>query len=85
MLIDFYKDIVPQMDKEDKKYLRQVGKNISNLRKENKLTQEEVCTELEMDKSYLSSIENGRQNPSLLTLKKLAGAIGVDTIEFLSI
>jgi transcriptional regulator with XRE-family HTH domain len=70
------------MDKKDKKYLKQVGKNISNARKEKSLTQEEVCTELEMDKPYLSSIENGRQNSTLLTLKKLADAIGVEVKDF---
>lgn len=73
------------MDKEDKKYLKLVGKNITNIRKKQKLTQEDVCTELEMDKPYLSSIENGRQNPTLLTLKKLADAIGVKTKDFLNI
>ena len=73
------------MDAEDKKYLEKVGKKITTIRKEKNLTQEEVCTELEMDKPYLSSIENGRQNPTLLTLKKLANAIGVETKDFLDI
>ena len=73
------------MDEKDKIYLKNVGKNISKLRKAKKLTQEEVCTELEMDKPYLSSIENGRQNPTLLTLKKLAEAIGVKAKDFLDI
>jgi transcriptional regulator with XRE-family HTH domain len=71
------------MDKEEKKYLKNVGNKIAQLRKQKKLTQEYVCTELEMDKPYLSSIENGRQNPTLLTLKKLADAIGVEVNEFL--
>lgn len=73
------------MNKEDEKYLNYVGNKIAQLRKQKKLTQEEVCTELEMDKPYLSSIENGRQNPTLLTLKKLADAIGVETKEFFNI
>ncbi|GAB1857346.1 hypothetical protein MHTCC0001_21820 [Flavobacteriaceae bacterium MHTCC 0001] len=72
------------MDEEDKIYLKKVGKNIANVRKLRDLTQEEVCTELEMDKPYLSSIENGRQNPTLLTLKKLADAIGVEVADILS-
>ncbi|WP_111308859.1 helix-turn-helix domain-containing protein [Confluentibacter sediminis] len=73
------------MDEKDKIYLKKIGKNISKLRKAKKLTQEEVCTELDMDKPYLSSIENGRQNPTLLTLKKLADAIGVKANDFLDI
>ena len=37
-----------------------------------------------MEKSNLSSIENGRQNPTTLTLKKIADAIEVDVREFFS-
>ncbi|WP_298761641.1 helix-turn-helix transcriptional regulator [uncultured Psychroserpens sp.] len=73
------------MDKADKKYLKKVGKRIASIRKERDLTQEEVCTELEMDKPYLSSIENGRQNPTLLTLLKLAEAMDVEVKNFLDI
>jgi len=65
------------MDSKDKKYLKLIGKNIARVRKENNLTQVDVCSEIDMDKPYLSSIENGRQNPTLLTLKKIADAIGV--------
>jgi len=65
------------MDSKDKKYLKLIGQNIARVRKENNLTQVDVCSEIDMDKPYLSSIENGRQNPTLLTLKKLADAIGV--------
>lgn len=69
----------------DKDYLFNVGRNIAKARKRNKLTQVDVCVELKMDKPYLSSIENGRQNPTLLTLKKLADAIGVEVEDFLNL
>ncbi|OIQ21198.1 helix-turn-helix transcriptional regulator [Lacinutrix sp. MedPE-SW] len=67
----------------DKEYLFTIGQNIAKARRRKKLTQVDVCVELKMDKPYLSSIENGRQNPTLLTLKKLADAIGVEVEEFL--
>ena len=71
------------MDKKDKKYLKEIGQNIAEVRRKKNLTQVDVCTEIEMDKPYLSSIENGRQNPTLLTLKKLADAIGVTVNQLL--
>jgi len=71
------------MDEKDIKYLKYIGKNIARVRKENNLTQVDVCAEIEMDKPYLSSIENGRQNPTLLTLRKLADAIGITVNELL--
>ena len=59
----------------EKIFLRQIGKNISRLRKEKKLSQLDVCAIIDMEKSNLSAIENGRQNATSLTLYKIAQAI----------
>lgn len=40
------------------------------------LTQSDLGALIDMEKSNISTIENGRQNPSTLTLKKIADAIG---------
>ena len=66
----------------DKKYLKAIGRNIAKLRRRNNLSQLDICAEIKMEKSNLSSIENGRQNPTSLTLKKLADTIGVEVKEF---
>ena len=68
-------------DKEEK-YLKSVGKNISRIRKSKGFSQLDVCATISMEKSNLSSIENGRQNPTTLTLKKIADAIDVQVKEF---
>lgn len=70
------------MDTKEKKYLKSLGKNISKLRRQKNLSQLDVCAIISMDKPNLSSIENGRQNPTTLTLKKIADAIDVDVKEF---
>ena len=44
------------------------------------MSQVEVCAKLKMDKTYLSVIENGRQNPSLITLKNILEAMGEEAI-----
>lgn len=69
----------------DKLYLRSLGKNIARLRRAKDLSQLDVCAEIKMEKSNLSSIENGRQNATTLTLKKIAEAIGVEVKEFFKI
>lgn len=69
----------------DKKYLKALGKNIAKLRKRNNLSQLDVCAEIKMEKSNLSSIENGRQNVTSLTLRKIAITIGVEVKEFFDI
>lgn len=66
----------------EKAYLYTIGRNISRLRRQNKFSQLDVCAEIKMEKSNLSAIENGRQNASILTLKKIADTIGVDVGEF---
>ena len=70
------------MNEADAKYLKSVGRNIAKIRRQNKFSQLDICAMISMEKSNLSSIENGRQNPTTLTLKKIADAIGIDVKEF---
>nr|WP_254712901.1 helix-turn-helix transcriptional regulator [Polaribacter sp. NJDZ03] len=52
------------------------------MRRLNNFSQLDICAIISMEKSNLSSIENGRQNPTTLTLKKIADAIGVEVKDF---
>jgi transcriptional regulator with XRE-family HTH domain len=70
------------MTESDKKYLKAIGNNIAKLRRKNNLSQLDVCAEIKMEKPNLSSIENGRQNPTSLTLKKIADVLDVDVKDF---
>lgn len=74
--------VLYDMEDIDKEYLKKVGKNISTLRKSKGYSQLDVCAIISMEKSNLSSIENGRQNPATLTLKRIANAIDVEVKEF---
>lgn len=47
------------------------------------MTQEDICDALGLDRGYISSIENGKRNPTLSTLKKLADALKVHVEELL--
>ncbi len=66
----------------EEKYLKSLGRNISRIRRLNNFSQLDICAIISMEKSNLSSIENGRQNPTTLTLKKIADAIGVEVKDF---
>ncbi len=63
-------------------FLKKLGANIAKIRKSKGLTQLDLCVKIEMEDSYLSSIENGRQNPSALTLLKIAEGIGCEVQDF---
>tara|TARA_R110001592_G_scaffold363212_1_gene681390 strand:+ start:56 stop:274 length:219 start_codon:yes stop_codon:yes gene_type:complete len=66
----------------DQDFLIQLGSRIAEIRKEKSLSQVDLGSIIDMEKSNLSAIENGRQNPSTLTLKRIADALGVEVIDF---
>lgn len=57
-----------------------VGRNFARLRREKGLTQEEVQARSGFSQQYLSSLERGRRNPTIITLYELARAIGVSHV-----
>jgi len=58
-----------------------VGRNFARLRREKGLTQEEVEVRSGFSQQYLSSLERGRRNPTVVTLYELARAIGVSHVD----
>lgn len=57
---------------------RLIGIRIGNIRKKMGLTQEELAAKMDIGPKYLSSIERGKENPTLNTLIKLSQALEVD-------
>lgn len=60
-----------------------VGANLRRLRKERTVSQEQLAVSSEVDRTYVSQIERGIGNPSLLVLQKVAAALDVDVEELL--
>ncbi len=60
-----------------------VGRNFGRLRREKGLTQEQVAERSGFSQQYISGLERGRRNPTLVTLYELAQALGVDFRELL--
>ncbi|MBX5241987.1 helix-turn-helix domain-containing protein [Rhizobium sp. NLR22b] len=58
-----------------------VGSNFARLRREKGLTQEEVEARSGYSQQYLSSLERGRRNPTVITLYELAQALGVSHVD----
>jgi transcriptional regulator with XRE-family HTH domain len=67
----------------DQEFLNRVGAKIAEIRKAKGMSQLDVCSKLNFEKTYLSAIENGRQNITLLTCKQIAEALDVDIRELL--
>ncbi|OHA47522.1 MAG: DNA-binding protein [Candidatus Taylorbacteria bacterium RIFOXYD2_FULL_36_9] len=56
-----------------------LGENIKKIRTKNKMTQGDVCRALDMDRGYMSAIESGKKNITLLQLEKLATALKISS------
>lgn len=54
-----------------------LGAKIRKLRRKKSLTQEKLAEMARIDYSYLNTIENGKRNPSLQIVAKIARALGV--------
>ena len=60
-----------------------LGKNLKRIRTTKGVSQGEISRKLEVDKSFVSNIENGKTNPTLATIAKIAKAIGVSVGELM--
>ena len=60
-----------------------LGQNMKRIRAKKKMSQGDISRALEVDRGYISNIENGKKNPTLATLQKLADALGVPPDELL--
>ncbi|PWB79549.1 MAG: XRE family transcriptional regulator [Methylocystaceae bacterium] len=57
---------------------RLVGRNVKRIRLEKGLTQEQFAERSGFTQQYLSDLERGRRNPTIVSLFELAQALGVD-------
>jgi len=55
-----------------------VGLNVLRVRRERNLSQEELSHRSGLTRAYLSGLEAGRRNPTVVSLSRLAEALGVD-------
>jgi transcriptional regulator with XRE-family HTH domain len=59
-----------------------VGQRIKELRKKLELSQEGLAYKAEVDRTYVTDVENGRRNVSMEILERLVKALNVSFAEF---
>lgn len=60
-----------------------VGRNFARIRREKGLTQEQVEERSGFSQQYLSDLERGKRNPTIVSLYELAQALEVSHCELL--
>ena len=68
-----------------KEILTVFGARLKELRKERKMTQEEVAEKLGLHNSYIGLLERGERIPSLITLEKVARHFGIKASDLILI
>lgn len=59
-----------------------VGHRIRELRKELELSQEALALKADVDRTYVTDVENGRRNVSLEILERLIKALKISIADF---
>ena len=59
-----------------------VGKRVKELRNKLKISQEELADLAGLDRTYITSVECGKRNISIVNIEKLARALKVSLAEF---
>jgi len=59
------------------------GDNMKKIRLEKGMSQGDICRALELDRAYISNVENGKQNLTISTMEKVAKALGVSVNQLL--
>ena len=62
---------------------KKLGENIKKIRTRKKMSQGDICRALDMDRGYMSAIENGKKNVTIMQLERLAMALGVPVNQLL--
>ncbi len=62
---------------------KRLGENIKKIRTSKGMSQGDICRALDMDRGYMSAIENGKKNITISQLERLAQALGVSVDKLL--
>jgi len=60
-----------------------LGKNLKRIRTQKNITQGDIARSLKVGRSFITNIENGKTNPTLDTIVRIAKAIGVPVGELM--
>ena len=57
------------------------GLRVQQLRKEKGMSQEKFALSIDMDRTYLASVEAGKRNISIINIKKIADGLNISISE----
>lgn len=67
----------------EQQFLKSFGKRLASIRKQKGITQEKLADLIEVHRTYIGFIEQGKRNPSISNVYKIAKALKVSLKELL--
>lgn len=64
-------------------FLKQLGEKLASVRKGKNISQEKLAESIEVHRTYIGFIEQGKRNPSIWNVQKIAQALKIDIKELL--
>lgn len=64
--------------------VERVACNLRRIRKDRGWSQEDLAEASGLDRTYISGIERGKRNPTVLVLEKIAAGLGTDPVDLLA-
>jgi len=61
----------------EREFLKSFGERLATVRKQKGITQERLADLVDLHRTYIGFIEQGKRNPSIGNLYKIAGVLGV--------
>lgn len=61
---------------------KKFGRRVKELRNEKKISQEALAFDADIERAYVSHLENGRRNISIKNMEKVIAALGVSFADF---
>ena len=62
---------------------KKVGRNVRKFRKEADWSQEDLAFECDLHRTYISGVERGVRNPTVMILNNIAQALGIQPYQLL--
>lgn len=60
------------------------GKRVKDLRNKKGISQEALAHHADLDRTYMTSVENGKRNISIQNIEKIIKALGISVSDFFS-
>jgi transcriptional regulator with XRE-family HTH domain len=66
------------MPDHDEEFLEWFGSRVRDIRRQKNLSQEELAARAGIDRTYVGGVERGERNVSIMNIKRLSDALGIE-------